>query len=117
MSSKHLHGKIRTELRNAKAPKGQPPISSGVIPSASVFWNRLMTSWSSRGMSLRIQAGQVLQHTDHGRIIVSENIQLQQVVVDGVVIKMGRDDVRGHIVGRMLHRRKGMDLLARGAVR
>ena len=51
----------------------------------------------------------ILQHTDHSRIIVSQNIQLQQVVVNGMVIKMGGHNIRRHIVGRMLHRGKGMD--------
>ena len=45
---------------------------------------------------------------------MSENIQFQKVVVDGVIIKVGRDNIRLHIVGRMLHRREGMDLLAQG---
>ncbi len=34
-------------------------------------------------------------------------------MVDGVVIKVRRHDVGGHIVGRMLHRRKGVDLLSK----
>ena len=43
-----------------------------------------------------------------------ENVQLQQVVVDGMVVKMGRDDIRRHIVGRVLDRREGVDLLPVG---
>ena len=43
---------------------------------------------------------------------MSENIKLQQVVVDGVVIEMGRDRLRGHIVRRMLYRGKRIDHLA-----
>lgn len=39
---KHLHGKVRTELRHAQGPQGQPPISSGMIPRADVSWNRLL---------------------------------------------------------------------------
>ena len=45
---------------------------------------------------------------------MSQNVQLEQVMVDGMVVKMGRDDVRRHIVGRMLDGRKGIDLLAQG---
>ncbi len=33
------------------APSLQPPMSSGVIPRACVFWNRLMTSLESSGNS------------------------------------------------------------------
>ena len=42
---------------------------------------------------------------------MSENIQLQKVSVDGMVIKMRCDDVTEFIVGRMLHRRKFLNLL------
>ena len=45
---------------------------------------------------------------------MSEDIELQEVVIDGVIVKMRRDNVRGHIVGRMLNRRKGMDFLSVG---
>ena len=41
-----------------------------------------------------------------------QNVQLQQVVVNGVIVKMGGDDVRGHIVGRMLHRCKLIDAVS-----
>ena len=72
-----------------------------------------MTSGSSSGISFTgSRSGQILQHTDHRRIIVSENIELQQVVVDGMVIEMRRYRVRRHIVCRMLHRGKGIDLLS-----
>ena len=43
---------------------------------------------------------------------MSQNIQLQQVVVDGMVIKMGGDRGGGHIIGRALNRRKRVDLLS-----
>ena len=43
---------------------------------------------------------------------MSENIEFQQVVVDGMVIEMGRDRLRGHIVRRMLYRGKRIDHLA-----
>ncbi len=55
--------------------------------------------------------GEVLEHADHGGIIVSQDVQLQQVVVDGMVIKMGGDRGCGGVVGRMLYRGKGVDLL------
>ena len=43
---------------------------------------------------------------------MAQNVQLQQVVVDGVIIKVGGDGIRGHIIGGMLYRREGMDLLS-----
>ena len=41
-------------------------------------------------------------------------IQLQQILIDGVVIKMGGDDIRIHIIGRVLYRREGVDILSDG---
>ncbi len=85
------------------------------MPRAEVFWNRLMTSLQSSGISFTGSSpDQVLEHTDHGGIIVSQNIQLQQVVVNGVVVKVGRDGLGGHIVGRVLHRGEGIDHLSQG---
>ena len=43
---------------------------------------------------------------------MSENIELQQVVVDGMVIEMCRYRICRHIVCGMLHRRKGVDVLS-----
>ena len=43
---------------------------------------------------------------------MSEDIELQQVVVDGMVIEMGRYRICCHIVCGMLHRRKGVDVLS-----
>ena len=42
---------------------------------------------------LRVYSGQVLEHLDHGGVIVPQHIQLQQVVLHGVVFKVGGDDV------------------------
>ncbi len=41
-----------------------------------------------------------------------KDVQLQQVVVNGMVVKMRGDNIGRHIVGRMLDGRKGMDFLA-----
>ena len=71
-----------------------------------------MTFWIIQWNFLRIDSGQILQHTNHRRIIVSENVELQQVVVDRVIIEMRRDRVRRHIIRRMLYRCKGIDLLS-----
>src|SRR5699024_8283889 len=43
-----------------------------------------------------------------------QNIQLQKVVVNRMIIKMGGHDIRRRIVGRMLHRGKGVDLFSQG---
>ena len=45
---------------------------------------------------------------------MSQYVQLQQVGVDGVVIKMGGDNIRIVVVGGMLHRSEGVDILPEG---
>ena len=45
---------------------------------------------------------------------MAQDIQLQQVMVDGVIVKMGGDDIRTGIICRVLHRRKGVDVLPVG---
>ena len=51
-----------------------------------------------------VDAGQVLEHADHGRVIVAEHVELEEVVLHAVVFKMGGDDVAVRIVGGVLHR-------------
>ena len=45
---------------------------------------------------------------------MSQYIQFQQVVVNGVVIKVGRHRAGGHIIGRMLNGGEGVDVLPVG---
>ena len=59
-----------------------------------------------------IRSNVILKSTDHGRIIVSEDIQFQQVVVNGMVVKMCCDDPALHIVSRMLYRSKFIDVMS-----
>ena len=43
---------------------------------------------------------------------MSENIEFQQVMIDRMVIEMGRHDIGFHIVGRMLYRSKRVNILS-----
>ena len=45
---------------------------------------------------------------------MSQDIQLQQVVVNGVIVKVCRNRGGGHVIGRVLDRREGVDLLPQG---
>ena len=47
-----------------------------------------------------IDAGQVAEHLEHGRVIMAEDVQLEDRVVHGVEIEMGRDRARVRLVGR-----------------
>ena len=62
----------------------------------------------------RVDAGHVLQLADHGRHVVAQDIQLQQVLVDFVIVEVGGDDVRVHVVGRVLYRTKLVNLVVIG---
>ena len=42
---------------------------------------------------------------------MSEDVQLEQVVVNGMIVKMGRHRLGRHIVCRTLHRRKLINLM------
>ena len=111
--NKHLHCEIRTKLRNAKRPKLAPADVLRLDPQrVRTLEQTHDLPGIQRNILNRIQSCEILQHTDHRRIIVSENIKLQQVVVDGVVIEMRRDRLRRHIIRRMLYRGKRIDHLA-----
>ena len=59
-----------------------------------------------QGDGPRVHAGQVLQHFDHGGVIVSQHIQLQEVVLHAVILEMSGHGVAVGIVCRVLHRGK-----------
>ncbi|MPM78708.1 hypothetical protein SDC9_125719 [bioreactor metagenome] len=59
---------------------------------------------------LRIDSGQILQHPDYGRIIVSKYIQFQHVIMDGVEVEVGRFPLRVLRIGRELDRCEIIDI-------
>jgi hypothetical protein len=52
---------------------------------------------------LRRNARDVLQLAQHSRVIVSQNVQLDQNIVHGREVKVRGDGLGGHIVGRVLN--------------
>ena len=48
---------------------------------------------------LGVHPREILEHADHGGVIVAQNVQLEQVGLHGVVLKMGGDDVAVGIIG------------------
>ena len=64
-----------------------------------------------RDVGAGIHPGQVLQHADHGGIIVSQHVQFQEVGLHGVIFKMGGDNVAVGVVGGVLHGTEVVDLL------
>ena len=61
-----------------------------------------------------VHPGQVLQHTDHGGVIVAQHVQLQQVRLHGVIFKVGGDDLAVGVVGGVLHGAEVVDLVVLG---
>ena len=107
----HLHGKVCTKLRDPEA--SQPAAADILRADPQSLRSRKQghdISLVQRNCSCT-DAGQILQHTDHGRIIVSKYIKLQKISVNGMVIKMCGDDITVHIIGRVLHRCKFLNLL------
>ena len=82
VSHEHLHGEISTKLRNSQAAKlAAANILRLDVQEPRCWQTKHMTSLSSRGMPLWHSKPVIsCKHTDHGGIIVSQNIQLQQVV-------------------------------------
>ena len=56
-----------------------------------------------QGNSSGVDSGEILQHSDHGGVIVSQHIQLQEVVLHAVIFKMGGDGLCILCVRRVLH--------------
>ena len=110
----HLHGKIRTEFRKSKTSQ---------LRSADLLWRDIQRRSIFKQThdivivqrhKLGIQSCTVLQETDHGRIIMPQNIQFQQVMINGMIIIMRCYRCRCHIICRMLYRCKRIDVLAYG---
>ena len=59
---------------------------------------------------LGIHPGEILQHADHGGIIVAQHVQLEQVGLHGVIFEVSGNDVAVGIVGGVLHRTEVVDL-------
>ena len=73
--NQHLHGKFRTELRNSQSAQLTAADLLRHNPKRlRIFEQRHHRSIVQRNLH-RINTGKILQHTYHGRIIVSEYIQ------------------------------------------
>ena len=103
----HLSRKRRTEFRDAESSRSCPKF----LRRKS---QRIRTIEQGHGghiikrNGLRVAAGQVLQHLDYRRVIVPQNIKLNQTAAYGMVIEMGSNRSAVHIVGRVLNGRKEM---------
>ena len=108
---KHADGEIRAEFGDAKSAQRCPSDIFRSDPQALCALKKFQDFRHTDGHGHGIHAGQILQHPYHGRIILSQDIQLQKVMIDAVIIKMCGDRTF-HVVGRVLYGSKGVDLLS-----
>ena len=57
-----------------------------------------------------VDAGHVLEHLEHGRVIVTQLVELEEVVLHAVIFKVGGDDTAARVVGGVLHGAEVLDL-------
>ena len=57
-----------------------------------------------------VHAGEILEHTDHRRVIVAEHIELEEVILHAVIFKVRGYGVAVLRVGRVLHGAEILDL-------
>ena len=107
----HLHGEVRSELRDSQGPEGcaidilrRDPQRLRSVEEG----HYLLVVQRNR---LRIQSRQILQPSDHGGIVVSEDIEFQKVMIDGMIFKMCRHLIRRLVIRRLLDRCETVDLL------
>ena len=76
-----------------------PRIWLGARSSGSGEENSAQYLWVIEGQFGRLDAGQALEHVDHGRVIVTEHVELDEDIVQRAEVKVRRDDV-GFLVVR-----------------
>ena len=108
--NEHLAGEPGVELRDGH---------SAGWPQNRVILIAQHLAGNENGHGLRIvqrdlmgvHAGEILHHTHHGGVIVSQHIQLQDVGLHGVIFKMGGDGIGIVSVRRVLHRTEVLHIL------
>ena len=105
----HAAGELGVELRDGH---GAGWAQDGVVHEAQ----HLRGGEDAHGVPvvqrdlLRIHPGEILEHADHGGIIVAQHVQLEQVGLHGVIFEVSGNDVAVGIVGGVLHRTEVVDL-------
>ena len=103
-----------TELRNGGAPGGPQNLVVFIAQHLGGLENGHGVLVVQGDVRAGVHPGQVLQHADHGGIIVSQHVQLQEVRLHGVIFKVGGDDVAVGVVGGVLDGTEVIDLLVLG---
>ena len=78
----HVHGKVCTEFRDTQTPQLRPADLLRCNPQRLRVLKKAHNVRAVQGNGQRVSARHILEHSNHGGIIVSQNIQLQQVMVN-----------------------------------
>ena len=109
----HLADERRAKFRDAQAADFRAQLfrrhAQGLGRTEQAQGGRVI-----KGNGRRLDAGHIFEHTDDRRIIMAEDVELDQTAFDGVIIEMGRNDAAVLLVGRVLDRREMMDVHVAG---
>ena len=75
-----------------------------------------IVSRSLIGIRRRVHARQVLEHLQHRRVVVAEDIHLDQPVVQRIKVEVRRHGAGLAVVGGVLYRRELVDLACPSAI-
>ena len=112
--NKHLHSELRTKLRDSKTSQFTAADILRTDPKCLGSRKQGHDILLIQRNRSRTDAGKILQHPDHGGVIVTQHIQLQEVILHAVVFKMGGDDITVFVICRMLYRSKFLNFLTHG---
>lgn len=105
----HLTRKRRAKLRNAEGAARRAEFFGRDAEGPRGIENRHRRDIVKRNR-LRVAVREVFEHLDDGRVIVAENVELDESAADGVIIEVGCDGAAVHVVGRVLNRREEVDV-------
>ena len=109
----HLDGKSGTHFRNAQASCLAIDFLRCYTQDRSIG-THLNDLWIRSGNIMNPDSGKVLQMLIHGRNHMSQFVQLQDGIMERVEIEVGGQNIRFHIICRMLYRREVIHIVITG---
>ena len=106
---KHLTRKTRVEFRNGNGAGGTEHLVIFISEDFGGGKNTHRVRIVERD-GARVDAGELFKHPDHGGVIVTEQVELEKIVLHTVIIKMRGDGVAVRVVRRVLHRTKVLNI-------
>ena len=103
----HLARERRAEFRDAERAARRAELLGRQAERHGRIENRHRRLVIERNR-LRIAMREVFEHFDDGRIIMAEDVELDDTAADGMIVEMRRNRAAVHVVRRMLERREEM---------